>query len=50
MVVRVADDETRENIFRNARMLNRMEEWRGVFVSPDLTYAQREEARKEDKN
>ena len=49
MVVKVSDDETRENLFRNARTLNRFEEWKGVFVSQDLTYAQREEARKEEK-
>ena len=49
MIVKVDDDETRESLFRNARMLNRVDEWKGVFVSADMTYAQREEERKEVK-
>ena len=49
MIVRVSDDETRENIFQNARMLANLREWKGVFVSPDLTYAQREEGKKEER-
>ena len=49
MVVRVADDETRQMLLRNARKLAREEEWRKVFVSPDLTWQQREEARQEEK-
>ena len=51
MVVRVANDDTRENIFRNARKLARSpgDEWHRVFVSADLTWQQREEARKKEK-
>ena len=49
MIVRVSDDETRENLFRNARMLKRSDEWKAVYISPDLTWAQREEERKVEK-
>ena len=49
MVVRIEDEETRQRLLQNARKLAREEEWRKVFVSPDLTWQQREEARKEEK-
>ena len=49
MIVRVEDDETRENILRNARRLAREEEWKTVFVSEDLTWKQREEAKAAEK-
>ena len=54
MIVKISDDETREKIFQNARLLSREEITRKVFISPDLTPQQREEdqkaelARKED--
>ena len=50
MVVMVEDDETREKLLVNARRLARSERWRKVFVSQDLTWRQREEARKEEAN
>ena len=49
MVVRIADDDTRQRILENARRLARKEEWKRVFVSPDLTWQQREAARQEEK-
>ena len=49
MVVRIEDDETRQRLLQNARKLAREEEWRKVFLSPDLTWQQREEARQEEK-
>ena len=49
MIVRVSSDETREKILLNARKMARKEEWRSVYVAPDLTWQQREEARKKEK-
>ena len=49
LIVKFEDDETREQLLTHARRLARKEEWRNVFVSPDLTWKQREEARKEEK-
>ena len=49
MIVKVKDDETKQKLLANARRLARKEEWKAVFVSPDLTWQQREEGRKEEK-
>ena len=49
LIVHVPDDETRERIFRGARNLSRVPAMKKVFVGQDLTWAQREEARKEEK-
>ena len=49
IIVKVRDGETREKMLRNARELGRKEEWKKVFIGPDLTFKQREEAREEDK-
>ena len=48
MVVRIEDEETRTKILENARKLKRNDTWKNVFVSHDLTFKQREEARKEE--
>ena len=48
VIVRIADDESRARILRNARNLARKEGWRRVFVAPDLTFEQREEARRKE--
>ena len=48
LVVRFEDDETREAMLTNARRLARKEEWKRVFLGPELTWRQREEARKEE--
>ena len=49
LIVKVNDDETRERIHRDARKLARAPETKNVFVAQDLTWAQREEAKKEEK-
>ena len=49
MVVWVEDEETRSRLLSDARRLARKEAWRTVYVSPDLTWQQREEARKREK-
>ena len=46
LIVRVTDDETRERIFRNARLLAHEERTKKVFISQDLTRQQREDDRK----
>ena len=48
IVVKVHDDETREALKRKAYLLGRKDAWKGVFVAPDLTRKQREEARKKE--
>ena len=49
LIVTIDNDETREEIKANARRLAGKEDWKRVFISPDLTWWQREEARKEEK-
>ena len=50
IIVKVTDGETRTALLRKAHLLKRKEEWKTVYVQPDLTFKQREEARKrEDK-
>ena len=49
LIVHVADDETRERIFKGARNLSRVPAMKKVFIGQDLTWTQREEARKEEK-
>ena len=49
LIVQVSDDETRERIFKGARNLSRVPAMKKVFVGQDMTWAQREEARKEEK-
>ena len=48
MIVAIGDDETREAMLERARYLARKEEWKRVFVSPDWTWRQREEMRKDE--
>ena len=49
LIVKLEDAETRERMLRNSRELGRKEEWRKVFIGPDLTFKQREEAREEER-
>ena len=49
IVVKVEDDETRERLLTNARRLARKEEWKRVYVAPDMTWQQREESIKDEK-
>ena len=46
LIIKVTDDETREKIHKNARRLSQVPEYRRVFIAQDLTWAQREEGRK----
>ena len=48
LVVRITDEETRARILNNSRKLSRAEGWKRIFVSPDLSLEQREEARKKE--
>ena len=49
LIVKINDDEKRDKIRKNARLLARSDDWKSVFVSEDLTWQQREEARKQEK-
>ena len=49
LIVRIVDEETREKVLRDARKLRNVEGWNRVFVSPDLTWQQREEGKKIEK-
>ena len=48
MIVRVANDETRQALLRKAHMLGRKPQWKSVYVQQDLTWKQREEAKKRE--
>ena len=48
LVVKMASEEAKERVLREGRKLKRKDEWTKVFVSPDLTYRQRVEARKQE--
>ena len=48
LVVKVSNDATREKLLTSGNRLARKTDWKKVFVSLDLTYQQREEARKLD--
>ena len=47
-IVKIEDDETREKVLENARRLARKDGWADVFIAPDMTPKQREEAKKEE--
>ena len=49
LIVRIGDDEARERILKDSRKLARSPAFRSVFVAQDLTWSQREEARREEK-
>lgn len=49
MVVKVKEDEEREKILSHARKLSGKPEWKSVFISPDMTWEQREEEKKVEK-
>ena len=50
MIIKVPDDETRERMLKNASRLSRTADLKRVFISPDLTWEQREEGRKVEKS
>ena len=49
LIVKIKSEEKREKLRRNARLLSRSDDWKTVFISEDLTWQQREEARKQEK-
>ena len=49
LVVTIEDEETREGFLANARRMAGKDTWKKVFVGNDLTWRQREEARKEER-
>ena len=48
LIVKIRDVENREKILANARKLARKDEWKRVFLAPDLTARQREEEKKKE--
>ena len=48
LLVRIENDEKRIQLISNARKLGSTDRWKKVFINRDLTWAQREEARKND--
>ena len=48
LLVRIEDEEKRARLIANARKLGSMTRWKKVFINRDLTWAQRDEARKND--
>jgi hypothetical protein len=48
LVIKLASKEAKEGVLKQGRKLKRKDEWSSVYVSPDLTYRQRMEARKEE--
>ena len=49
LIITVEDEETREEMKKKARVLARSDDWKRVFIGDDLTYEQREMARKEER-
>ena len=49
MIVKIPDEETREGLFKNARKMSQAPEWRRVFIQRDMTWAQREEGKKAER-
>ena len=47
-IVRIADDDTREKVFKNASKLSRIEGMEKVFLNYDLTPQQREDEKKKE--
>ena len=48
LLVRIEDEEKRARLIANARKLGSTTRWKKVFINRDLTWAQRDEARKND--
>ena len=46
LIIKIADDETRANVFCNAPHLSQGQNTKRVFISPDLTWQQREDDKK----
>ena len=48
LIVKIDDAGTRDAMLTQARRLARKDEWKRVFIAPDMTWKQREDARKEE--
>ena len=48
LIVRFKEEERKEQALRDARKLKRTDEWKTVFLAPDLTPKQREEDKKKE--
>ena len=48
LVIKMANKDDKEKVLKHGKKLKRKDEWATVYVSPDLTYRQRTEARKEE--
>ena len=48
LIVTIKDEDSRKKIMENARKLGRDDDWKQVFVAPDLTYEQRESEKKKE--
>ena len=48
LLIRIEDDEKRARLLGNARKLAANQRWKQVFIDRDLTWSQRDEARKHD--
>ena len=49
LIISIKDDEVRERIMRDARKLSKIPQMKTVYVATDMTWAQREEARRMEK-
>ena len=50
LIIKVKDSEKKERILQNARKLARKDDWRTVFVAPDMTMKQRMEDKKQEED
>ena len=48
LVVKLADNKDRELIYKNARKLARSDQWKKVFIAPDMTKKQRAEDKRQE--
>ena len=48
LIVRIDDAGTRESMLAQARRLSRKEEWKRVYIAPDTTRQQRDDAKREE--
>ena len=48
LIVKIDDAGTRDAMLAQAKRLARKDEWKRVFIAPDMTWKQREDARREE--
>ena len=49
LIIRIANDEARAKMLRNSGRLSRVDDWKRVFVAPEMSKDQREAAKQEEK-